>query len=209
MRAHLESHYLIDEIEIERLDTDGLWDTVGSYLSSLQYERAAYSPNDPSAAQPNESLGRFAYVSVGNPAIVGDRITDANAERWMIVNVSPPRSNETYVRLTLAREQIATAPIVMTFRRRTAGSTVEIVTAEVRITIDQRSPLDTSQASIFSAASAKGARITGTIIGDAALLVVQPGDWFEIETMPGRVTFVDRSNEDRVQLSYTLEQRGI
>ena len=61
----------------------------------------------------------------------------------------------------------------------------------------------------FTAETAKGAVLSGVMIGGADLVAVNVGDWFAVDGLPGRVTFVDASNPERIELSFRMEQRGV
>jgi hypothetical protein len=78
----------------------------------------------------------------------------------------------------------------------------------VQIIRDSDRPTDQMRASIFDAATARGAIVTGTLVGGPELSVVDVGDWFDFEQMPGRITAVDRSDDQRIECTYRLEQRA-
>lgn len=213
MRDHLATYYLRDTVVVERITTGGVWEQVGSFPANVQYEyeRVSQSPDDPNEARENERRGINVFLAhTATPSLeVGQRVT-WNAEHWMVSAVHPPRTSATYARLTCRREQIATAPILLTFRRRLPNKQWgDFGPFQVQVTVDQREPLDQSWATIFDAATARGATVTGVMVGGSDLVDLRTGDWFSLRGFPGRITGVDASNPERVELSYRVEQRGV
>jgi len=208
MQRHIRSTYLTNTVTIERIDESGDWNSLGSVAANVQYQRDNNASTDPAIARVENATGLRVFLTVDVDVIEGDRIK-WDGLYWYVSSVTPDRSSSVYVRVDMTREISAVARVLVTFRRRTDTRDWNVIGSFlVQIIRDSDAPVEQMRASIFDAATARGALVTGTIIGGPELATLDVGDWFEYERMPGRITSVDRSDDQRIECTYRLEQRA-
>ena len=203
--------YLTDPVTIASYGEDGSLGEPVSLMVNVQQPRAVMSSPDREVARPNEWRGPVMYL---NPDTLPDGfvvrpgdIVFWKGARYVTVQVFDERSDAALIKIQVQREQSAVAPVVVAFRRFAGGEWIDVGSFPVRVTMSavvaQAAPRIVAGAS--EAETAAGGIRTGTMIGDNGLDAVQIGDWFSVNSTPGRVSTKDADNPDAIELGFLLE----
>lgn len=192
--------WLQDTCRIERITTAGAWTLMKDGVRcQVQAPRASVSSSDPNVATIEEKAAISVYMGITEPVQAGDRLI-WRGEVWDVNSVVGERTAGYALTVECSQSQTALYPEVITFRRRRDGAWVELGQFTMRFTtvspgIGQPGP----------AATAEGATILSTMIGGVGSDVLQVGDWFGRNGLPGQIVEKDATEPDHVEFLYQME----
>lgn len=210
LRAKMASVFLTLDLTIQRQGTNGVWANRPSIRVCVQHEREDYAERRASEARVEAARSLRVYADFAADVQVGDRFLWSGI--WYVVAaVTPDRGEGVYRRFSAEQLQLATRSRSVLFRRRDKtqpSGWLELGSFVVQFTEDSADPENTGRTFVDDAATAAGAQVRGSFAGGTDLLALAPGDWFEFDGMPGRVTSLDREAVGSITGRYTQERRG-
>ncbi len=190
-------------ITIWRPVPGGLEVQTGVYDVSVQQAGGAGSVPDPEEARIDERKTLAMYVIEPN-AEVGD-IVVWRGERWSVNATNADEGTEVITRLDVSREQIATKPESITFRRNTRTGIETVGTYSVHVVLDAVAGRAVRSTDFGGSETASGDTSSGAFIAGAEASALRIGDWFDRNGRTSRVATIDRENPERLEVGFTIQ----
>lgn len=193
--------------EILGPDPAGNFTSRGVFPCNVQATSLSSSSEDHSVAQSDDMKYIYLFLDPAVEINPGDRVLWG--ERiWNVGTENTERASQGLTRVILTDWQIAVEPELITFYRVRSGVRSDIGTFSVHVTLNDFSTLASAGRSAYQGDTAMGEIDTGTMVGGPELSAVVVGDWFQREGLPGRVTSLLHSDEERARLTFSLDREA-
>lgn len=207
MNGIIASAMFDTECEILYPDPAGMFISRGVFPCNVQATSLSSSSEDHSIAQSDDM--KYVYLFL-NPSVAiapGDRVI-WGSRIWNVGTENTERAAQGLTRVILTDWQIAVHPELITFYRVRDGIRDDIGTFSVHVTLNDFSTLASAGRNAYQGDTAIGEIDTGTMVGGPELSVVVVGDWFQREGLPGRVTSLLHSDEERSRLTFSVDREA-
>lgn len=185
----------------------GAFTSRGVFSCNVQATSLSSSSEDHSVAQSDDMKYVYLFLAPDVPIAPGDRVLWG--ERiWNVGTENTERASQGLTRVILTDWQIAVHPELVSFYRVRNGVRTEIGEFSVHVILNDFSTLASAGRSAYQGDTAMGEIDTGTMVGGPELGSVVVGDWFKREGLPGRVTSLLHSDEERTRLTFSVDREA-
>lgn len=179
----------------------------GVFPCNVQATALHSSVEDHSVARSDDVKYLYLFLSPEVPIEPGDRVIWGD-RIWNVGTENIERSSQGLTKIILTDWQIAVHEEYVTFWRMRNGAKQAIGTFAVHVTLNDFSTLASAGRAAMQGNTAAGEIDTGTMVGGGDLRVVQVGDWFLREGLPGRVTSLLHSDDERARITFSLDREA-
>lgn len=208
LRRDVVRLFLDTGVRVERETSPGVWAPVGTFRCSAQQPRSDRSLADAERARADEAEDIVFFIDTDTVLEEGMRLT-WNGDIYRATAVDQRRSTRSLARVTGTMHQSAVTPQPITFRRRSGNTLIDIGTFPMRVTLDVRGGYDVQLGTFTGGETAGGATQTGTMVGGPESAVLETGDWFGYEGLPGRIATENRSDPGHPRYGIVIEREAL